>query len=336
MRRWEMDGIGRDRLELRDAPVPRPAVGEVLVRVEAVALNHRDKMVVDSGRGLPLSFPFTPGSDLAGTVIALGEGVSRFADGDAVISTFTPDWIDGVRPGNARTPAYRTLGGHYPGVLSEYVALPQDWFVRAPAALDAVHAATLPCAGVTAWFALAERGRVRAGQTVLVEGTGGVSLFGVQIAKAHGATVIVSGSAAKLERVRRLGADHVVDRRTDDWVEEVLRITGDRGVDHVLEIVGGAHLGAAVEVTAVGGHIHQIGALEGFEISAPAMPFMLKDVTIHGIGTGHRRALADLVAAVDQNGIEPVVDSVYPLSELPAALDHLDRGPLGKVVVDLT
>lgn len=126
MRRWEMDGIGRERLRLRDAAVPTPTVGEVLIRVEAVALNYRDKMVVESGRGLPLRFPFTPGSDLGGTVVACGEGVSRFADGDAVISTYTSDWIDGLRPGDARTPAYRTLGGHYPGVLSEYVVLPQD------------------------------------------------------------------------------------------------------------------------------------------------------------------------------------------------------------------
>lgn len=208
--------------------------------------------------------------------------------------------------------------------------------MHAPLGLDRVHASTLPCAGVTAWFALAERGKVRAGQTVLVEGTGGVSLFGVQLAKMHGATVVVSGSAAKLDRVRSLGADHVVDRRTDNWVEAVLAITGDRGVDHVLEIVGGTHLGSAVEVTAVGGHIHQIDALDGFEISAPATPLMLKDITIHGIGTGHRRALEERVAAVDQNGLEPVVDTVYALSELPAALDHLDRGPFGKIVVDLT
>jgi NADPH:quinone reductase-like Zn-dependent oxidoreductase len=188
---------------------------------------------------------------------------------------------------------------------------------------------------VTAWFALVERGRVRAGQTVLVEGTGGVSLFGVQIAKIHGATVVVSGSASNLDRAMSLGADHVIDRRTDDWVDEVPQLTGDGGADHVLEIVGGPHLGAAVEVAAVGGHIHQIGALDGFEISAPAMPLMLKDITIHGIGTGHRRALEDLVAAVDRTRLKPVVDTVYPMSEFPAALDQLDRGPFGKLVVDL-
>jgi len=335
MRRWEMDAIGRDELMLRDVPVPHPAAGEVLVRVGAVALNYRDKMVVETGRNLPLSYPFTPGSDLAGTVAALGDDADRFSEGDRVISTFTPDWVDGMRPGDARTPAYRTLGGFYPGVLAEYVAIPQDWLVPAPKALSDVEAATLPCAGLTAWFALAERGRVRAGQTVLVEGTGGVSLFGIQIAKLHGARVIVSGSQDKLERALALGADDGIDRRQEDWVGAVFAVTGDHGADHVMEIVGGPHLGQAVQITAVGGHIYQIGALDGFEVSAPVMPLMLKDITIHGIGTGHRRALTRLVAAVDQTGLTPVIDASYPMAELHEALNHLDRGPFGKVVIEL-
>ena len=162
-----------------------------------------------------------------------------------------------------------------------------------------------------------------------------MSLFGIQIAKAHGAQVIVSGSANKLDRAMALGADHGIDRRSDDWVEEILTLTHDHGADHVLEIVGGAHLGQAVEVTAVGGTISQIGALEGFEVSAPVMPLMLKDITIAGIGTGHRRALGDLVDAVDRTRLEPVIDSRYPLTDLAAALDHLDRGPFGKVVIDV-
>jgi len=334
MRRWEMDAIGREELVLREVPIPQPGRGEVLVQVAAVALNYRDKMVVENGRDLPLAFPFTPGSDLAGTVVALGDNATRFSDGDRVISTFTPDWVDGLRPGDARTPAYRTLGGFYPGVLAEYVAVPQDWLVLAPRTLSDAEAATLPCAGLTAWFALAERGHVRAGETVLVEGTGGVALFGIQIAKLHGARVIVSGSADKLERALALGADHGVDRRQDDWVEAVLAVTGDRGADHVMELVGGAHLGQALRVTAVGGHVYQIGALDGFEVSAPVMPLLLKDITIHGIATGHRRALTRLVDAVDRTGLTPTIDTRYPLTELHAALDHLDRGAFGKIVVD--
>lgn len=336
MRRWEMDGLGRERLALKQVSRPKPAPGEILVKVAAASLNYRDKLVIEGGMGLPLVFPFTPASDLAGTVVELGGGATRFRDGDRVISTFAPGWIDGRPSGDARTPPYRTLGGTYPGVLADYVAFPEDWFVRAPATLDDAEASTLPCAGLTAWCGLVERGGLHAGETVLVEGTGGVALFGLQIAKAHGAEIIVvSGSADKLERVKALGADHGIDRSKEDWVEAALRITGGRGVDHVLELVGGPNLGKAVQVAAIGGRIAQIGVTEGFEVAAPAGPLMLKNVTIHGISVGHRRALEALVAAVERTGLRPVIDKRYPLAELAAALDHLARGPFGKVVVTM-
>jgi NADPH:quinone reductase-like Zn-dependent oxidoreductase len=336
MRRWEIDAIGREHLTLRDVPVPVPGPREVLVRVAAVGLNYRDKMVVESGRGLPLRFPFTPCSDLAGEIVALGEGTTRFAIQDRVISTATPDWIDGLRPGTARTPAYRTLGGYYPGVLAEYVALPEEWLVEAPASLTDQQACTLPVAGLTAWFALVERASVRAGDTVLIPSTGGVALFGLQIAKAHGAEVIVCGRLENEERVRQVGADHFIDAGSDDWMDQIYQFTGERGADVILEVIGGAHLGQSVELAAVGGKVCQIGALDGFDFAGPAMPLMLKDVTVHGIGTGSRSALERLVRAVDRTRIKPVVDSYYPMSDLPAALDHLDRGAFGKVVVDVT
>ncbi|MEP7455963.1 NAD(P)-dependent alcohol dehydrogenase [Phyllobacterium sp. SB3] len=335
MKRWEIDAVGREHLALREVPVPVPSASEVLVKVGAVALNYRDKMVIETGRGLPLRFPFTPGSDLSGEIIALGAGASRFGVGDRVISTATPDWIDGLRPGTARTPAYQTLGGFYPGVLAEYVAMPEAWFVKAPRTLEHWQACTLPVAGLTAWFALVERAGVRAGDTVLIPSTGGVALFGMQIAKASGAELIVCGDPENEDRAKALGADHYIFRHREDWMEEVYRITRDRGVDHVLEVIGGSHLGQSVQLTAVGGHICQIGALNGWDISAPAMPLMLKDVTIHGIGTGSRAALERLVRAIDRTALIPVVDSRYPLSELSAAYEHLDRGPFGKVVIDV-
>lgn len=336
MRRWEMTGIGREHLALRDAAIPTPAPGELLVRVAAASLNYRDKLVIETGMGIPLTFPFTPASDLAGTVVSRGAGASRFADGDRVIATFRPGWLDGRPTGTARTPPYRTLGGAHPGVLAEYVAFPEAWFVRAPASLDDAAASTLPVAGLTAWSALVEKGHVRAGQTVLVEGTGGVALFGLQLAKAHGARVIVtSSSAAKLERARALGADHVIDRSREDWVEATLKLTGERGADHILELVGGPNLARAVQVAAVGGQIYQIGVIEGFELTAPAGGVMLKQLTLHGISVGSRRGLEDLAAAIDQLGLSPVIDKRYALGELPAALDHLDRGPFGKIVVEL-
>jgi NADPH:quinone reductase-like Zn-dependent oxidoreductase len=336
MRRWSMDGVGRDRLGLHTVPVPEAGPGQVLVKVAAVSLNYRDKLVIETGVGLPLAFPFTPASDLCGQVVAVGAGVDRFAVGDRVISVYAPEWRDGHGLGTARDPAYRSLGGVHPGVLSEYVAFPADWFVAAPARLDAAEASTLPVAGLTAWFALVENGGVTPGSSVLVQGTGGVALFGLQIAKAQGAEVFVtSGSADKLARAKALGADHGIDRQAGDWADEALRLTEGRGIDHILEIVGGANLGRSLAAAAVHGRISVIGLLAGLEISGPVRLLMLKSVTVRGISVGHRRSLENLVRAVDHTGLTPVIAQRYPLAELPAALAHLDRGPFGKIVIEL-
>jgi NADPH:quinone reductase-like Zn-dependent oxidoreductase len=336
MRRWEMAAVGRSNLALATASVPDPKPGEVLVKVAAVALNYRDRLMIANGMGLPLAFPFTPASDLAGTVMALGAGATRFKERDRVISTFSPGWDEGRPPGTARaTPP--TLGGVYPGVLTEYVAFPESWFVPAPSTLDDAEASTLPCAGLTAWTSLVELGRVHAGEILAVHGTGGVALFGVQIAKAHGAEVIViSGSDDKLARARAMGADHGINRSDADWVEAVIQLTEGRGVDHVLETVGGANLGRSAQALAAGGRISVIGVLEGFELSAPARSVLLKQATVQGIAVGHQHALEDFVRAVDATRLKPVVDKRYGLDQLPEALDHLDRGPFGKIVVMMT
>ncbi len=247
----------------------------------------------------------------------------------------TPDWMDGPRPGDARQLWYRTLGGFYPGVLAEYVALPAEWLVHAPTTLDVAEASTLVTAGLTAWFGLVERGSVRAGDAVLIEGTGGVALFGLQIAKVHGARVIVSGRLENRAAAEELGADHFIDRGRDDWAEEIWRITNDRGVDHVLELVGGPHLNAAARVAAVGARIYLIGAVGGWTIETAVEPLLFKDISIHGIGTGHRRALEDLVGFVDDANLKPVINQTYDFEDLTAALAHLDRGPFGKVVVEI-
>jgi NADPH:quinone reductase-like Zn-dependent oxidoreductase len=335
-RQWQIDTIGPERqLTIGERRLEPISGNRVLVRTEAVSLNFRDRLVLESGMGLPLQFPFVPASDMAGVVEAVGPEVSRFKPGDRVISTFSPDWIDGRGLGDARTPPYKTRGGFYPGVLSQYTVLSEEWYSRAPETLDAAQASTLPCAGLTAWFALIERGGLKAGDKVLVQGTGGVALFGLQIAKVHGAEVfITSGSAEKLGRAAALGADHVINRHEGDWVEQLYQLTGGYGADHVLEIVGGPHLGQALKAVAINGRISVIGVLEGFEVSGPAGPLLLKAPVVQGISVGHRRALEDLVRAIDQTGLKPVIDKRYAFDEFPEALDHLYRGPFGKVVVE--
>lgn len=335
MRQWRMDGYGADALRLDDVPIPDPGPGEVLVRVGAVSLNYRDKMVIANGMGMRLAFPFTPGSDLAGTVVATGPGAGLWRPGDRVISVFFPDWRDGLIPGTAAAPGTPALGGTYPGVLAQYVAFPEAWLVRAPGTLDDGAASTLPCAGLTAWSALAEYDRLRPGETVLVHGTGGVSLFAAAIAKRAGAAVIaVSGSAEKLDRLRALGlADYGIDRSGEDWIDAVLRITGGRGVDHVVETVGGSNLAGSLRVAAPGGRVSLIGVLDGFGVSATAGDLLMKNTVVRGIAVGHRRALEDFAGAVDATGLTPVIDATYSMTGLRDALAHLDRGPFGKIVV---
>lgn len=327
-----LSGFGCENLRLEDVPVPDPRPGEV--KVAAVSLNYRDKLVIAGGMGRALDFPFTPGSDLAGTIIALDDGVSRFRVGDAVISTFFPDWIDGAPTGDARSPGGNALGGGHPGVLAEYTAVPVSWFVLGPGTLDLAAASTLPSAGLTAWFALIERGGLSAGSRVLVQGTGGVALFGLQLAKAHGAEVLVTScDPEKREGARALGADHMLDRA--GWGEAVHHLTGHHGIDYILEITGGPHLARSLEAVAVQGRISVIGVIEGYDLAGSAGLLLLKMATIQGIRVRLRRALEDLVRAVDVLRLKPVIDQRYRFTALPEALDHLDRGAFGKIVVTL-
>jgi NADPH:quinone reductase-like Zn-dependent oxidoreductase len=332
-RQWSISDYGAGRLEQGVADVADPVGAEVLVRTQAVSLNYRDKLLLENGMGSALTFPFVPTSDMAGIVEAVGPQAVRFKPGDRVISTFFPNWIDGQGRGNARAPAYEALGGFYPGMLAEKLVLPEDWLVAAPATLDAAEASTLPCAGLTAWVALIEKGGLKAGDRVLVKGTGGVAMLGLLIAKAHGAEVFVtSSSREKLERAGALGADHLLAR--EGWVEQVLEKTDGHGIDHVLDLAGGPAFAESLAAVAVGGRISVIGVLEGFDLSGPAGPLLMKTPVVQGIFVGHRRALEDLVRAVDVIGLKPVIDKRYNFDAVPDAFAHLDRGPFGKVVIE--
>lgn len=336
MKCWTQARLGRENLNLADVPVPTPGPREVLVKVAAVSLNYRDRLVLETGMGIDVAYPFVPCSDLAGAVVATGDGVTRFASGDRVISTFAPGWIDGPRLTSGRSPTYDTLGGYYPGVLAEYVAVHEDWLSAAPESLTDAEASTLPVAGLTAWYSLVERGGLRAGQAVVVQGTGGVALFGAQIAAAHGARVLMTSSSdEKLARAAAFAPIDGINRAERNWVEAVHDLTNGRGADHILEIAGGPNLGQSVEAAAAEGQIHLIGIIEGVDVAASTFPFLLKQVAVRGVVVGHRRALEDLVRAIDRVKLKPVIDATYPLEEFPAALEHLDRGPFGKVVVRL-
>ena len=333
MQKWVVAQPGMQHLRMEEAPLPVPAANEVLVRVSAVSLNYRDLGVIAGVDGAPaMPFPLTPGSDMAGVVVATGAGVTRFREGDGVIGTFWAGWIDGDWPEHARV-----IGGGLPGVLAQYVVLHENWAAHAPRSLDALQASTLPCAGLTAWFALVEKGALHAGQTVVVQGTGGVALFGLQLAKAHGANVIVTSSSRdKLARALALGATHGIDRSQQPrWDEIVRELTGGRGADHILELAGGDNLGVSLRALRQGGRISLIGVLGELTMTLPSVPSFLMRPVIQGIGVGHRRALEALVRAIDATGIKPVVDTVYSFDRLPKALAHLERGAFGKVVVKI-
>lgn len=332
--RWELPSPGQDQLALRWLPLPAPQAGEIVIATEAVALNYRDAEVLEHGMGNALSFPFTPASDMAGRVVAVGAGVTRFAVGDRVLSAYMPGWIDGVPLSWAEAP---TRGGPLPGVLSEYVVDSAEWYVHAPRTLSAAEASTLPVAALTAWMALVELGQLHAGQTVVVQGTGGVSLFAVQLAAAHGARVIVtSGSDEKIARAMALGARHGINRNvTPDWPQQVLALTDGRGADHILEMTGGENVARSLRAVAQGGRISIIGLLDADSFTLPILPMLASRASVVGIAVGPRRALEDLVRAVDLLGIRPVIDATYPFAEVPAAFAHLRRGAFGKVVVQV-
>jgi NADPH:quinone reductase-like Zn-dependent oxidoreductase len=328
IQRWQIESFDRRSLKQIEAPMPSPAASQILIRTQAVSLNYRDLMLTSNTYGWAPPLPFTPGSDLVGVVEAVGTGVTRWKGGEQVIGTFVAGWIDGEAP-----PGTFSLGGPGPGALATHVLLDEQWAVAAPQTLNAEQASTLPCAALTAWFALFEEGSLKAGDTVLIHGTGGVALFGLQFAVMHGATVImVSGGAEKRDKALALGASHVIARDAD-WPAEVKRLTGGRGAEHVLETVGGANLGRSLTAVAQGGRVSLIGVIDGGSVEASAFDIIRSRAVVQGISVGHRRALEDMVRAIDATHMQPVVDVTYGFVDVPAAFAQLERGAFGKVVV---
>ena len=306
-----------------DLPDPRPGQGEVLVRLRAATLNFVDVAVATGNFPVP-AFPFVPVADGAGEVVAWGEGVSGWTVGDRVIPHFMPGWQGG--PINAdRVAALR--GITLPGSLSEYVAVPAHSLVALPRHLDFVQGAALPIAATTAWNAV-RSAQVRPGSVVVVLGTGGVSIFALQFAKACGATVIVASSSdEKLERARRLGADHLVNYRAiPAWDEEVLKLTEGRGADLVVETAGGATFARSVNAAAMGGTVFTVGFVTGTAPSIDLLPIIVKALRIVGNNTGSVADLAEATRAMEAHRLTPVIDRVFGIDETSAAYAELSAG----------
>jgi NADPH:quinone reductase-like Zn-dependent oxidoreductase len=319
-------------LHTAQRPEPKPAPHEVLIRIRATSLNYRDHLIV-SGQYFSgvVKRDTIPLSDGAGEVVSVGENVTRFHVGDRVAGAFFQVWKDGAR--SFLPPA---LGVPLDGVLAEYVALHEDGVVALPPSLSFEEGAALPCAGVTAWNALMTAGRpVRAGDTVLCQGTGGVSMLALQFARAAGARVIVTSSSDdKLERAKQLGASAGINyKKHPDWDKEVERITGGRGVDHIVEIGGAGTLGRSYQALGFGGKIALIGFLADTGDSNP-YPLMMKGGSLHGIGVGNTKSFEEMLRAIQLNGIKPAIDKVFPFDQAEDAFRRLASGGfVGKIVI---
>jgi NADPH:quinone reductase-like Zn-dependent oxidoreductase len=321
-------------LELAHSHAAAPGPGEIRVRIRAASLNFRDGLVVNGVFRAPDGL--IPLSDGAGEIIDVGDAVKNFKPGDAVISVFHPNWRDGHID---RAELNNSPGGPADGFATEMVTRPANHFTAAPKGLSHVEAASLTCAGVTAWRAVIADGQVKPGEYVLVQGTGGVSLFALQFAKAAGARVIATSScAAKLERLKALGADHVINYRdTDKWGEAVMALTGGLGVEHVIEVGGPHTIGQSFIAARSGGHIAIIGAAGGFDIDT--MPFAIvqaKRLKLQAVTVGSRRDQIDMVRAIETNGLKPVIDRCFPLAKLAEAFRYLASGAhFGKICIEI-
>lgn len=324
---------GLASLKLNEVAVPVPGHGEVLIRVRAVSLNYRDYMNVMGIKGVSGPIPRVPCSDGAGEVVSVGEGVKNWKAGDRVVVPFMPQWLDG-----SFTQEYLmlALGANVDGLMREHAVLPANCLLRIPDYMSFDEAATLPCAAVTAWDALVVRGQLKAGETVLVLGTGGVSTFALQIAKLFGARVLaITSSDDKAQQLLKMGADAVHNYKTDpDWDKWALAQTSGLGVDKVIEIGGPDTLNRSIKATRFGGHIALIGVLTGVSGDVQTVGILRKSIRLDGIYVGSKAMFADLLRAFTQAQLRPVIDSTYELSDAAHAFERMaSGGHVGKIVV---
>jgi len=334
MRVYEIqESFGLENLRLTERPDPKPGPGQVALSVRAASLNYRDLLMVRGHYNPRQPLPLIPCSDGVGVVTAVGEGVSKVAVGDRVASCFFQTWSDGPPTADKLV---GSLGGPLDGMLAEQVVLSADGVVRVPEYLSDPEAASLPCAAVTAWSALVEQGQMRAGDTVLVQGTGGVSIFALQIAQVLGARVIVTSSSdAKLERAREMGAWQTINYTEDPaWGKTARRMTEGSGVDHVVEVGGAGTLEQSLKAVRVGGQISVIGVLSGVSSELNVIPILMQNIRLQGILVGSRSGFQRMNAIFAAHHIRPVVDRSFGFAEAPDAFRHMaSGGHFGKICI---
>ena len=322
--------FGIDNLAIVDRPELKPGAGQVLVKMKAWSLHYRDWMMVKGIYNPKLKLPFVPLSDGVGEVITVGDGVTRVKVGDRVAGCFMQRWIAGTLTDAA---AKSALGGAIEGVAAEQVVLQEDGVVPVPKHLSDEEAATLPCAAVTAWNALVAQGDIKAGESVLVQGTGGVSIFALQFARLMGARVIATSSSnVKLERVKQMGAsDGINYKETPAWEEKVRELTGGQGVDHVVEVGGAGTFNQSMKCVKLGGTVSLIGVLAG-KGEPNLMPVLMKGARVQGIFVGNREMFEAMNRAIALHQLKPVVDRVFDFKDIQPALKHMEAGAhFGKI-----
>lgn len=330
MKAMQLEETGFDGLKLVDREIYKPGPKQVVLKMKAASLNFRDLANVLYGQ---YKRPYVPLSDGCGVVHEVGEAVTRVKVGDRVAPSFFQNWISGrVEPAGQAT----SLGGPIDGCLQEYMVLSEEGVTKVPSYLTDEEVATLACAGLTAWRSLIVEGEVKAGETVVVQGTGGVSVFALQFAKASGAKVIATSSSnEKLERVKALGADATINyKETPDWAKEVRKITGGRGADHIVEVGGAGTFVQSLQAVRTGGHVSIIGVLSGVAQEVPIALIMGGNIKVKGVTVGSRVMVEEMCAAMEINKIKPVVDKVLPFQDARKAFELMQgQGHFGKIVL---
>jgi NADPH:quinone reductase-like Zn-dependent oxidoreductase len=335
MKVWQIQSFGIDNLVLTDLPRPHPGRGEVLVKIHAVSLNYRDLLMVAGHYNPRMALPRIPCSDGAGEVVEVGEGVDSLKAGQRVAGIFMQNWLDGPPTAERSRGA---LGGDIDGMLAEYVVLTQSGVVLVPDHLSYAEAATLPCAAVTAWHALRHAATVGPGDVVVIQGTGGVSIFALQFAKIMGATVLgTSSSDEKLERAKKLGLDAGFNyRQSPEWAKWVLRETGNRGADLIVEVGGAGTFAQSLQAVRFGGTVAQIGVLSQSDQSLPIATLLHRQVKVQGIFVGSRAHFEEMNRAITANHTQPVVDRIFRFGEIRDALKAMEGGyHFAKIVIQV-